>query len=339
MPQKLEPFASPSEKILGLFSLLLFTGERYSLTRLAGLLGCSKQSVLRMIEQIEHSNEAQVESWLEGGQRWFRMRTPPNRPHVALPPESIQYLVLCKELVWHMLPQAMRREIDSALHKATVLLPDMEERPRALAHVMDVSVKGAIDYTPHHAAIDALLRAIGEERVCRVTYRSARSTAPREHLYAPLRLASYREALYAMGAILDHDRPEVVKYTTPLAVQRMFDVTLTDMARPPTVCGEDACRDFGFVRGKSFRVKVKFEADVAHYVRERIWSADQRITEYRNGKLLLEFTARSDWEVVSWILGFGRGAELIGPPELKRMLRDELAALWERYGKRVKGVD
>ena len=52
MPKKLDPYASSAQKVLGLYSLLLFTGRSYSLGQLAGLFSCSKQTVLRMMEQI-----------------------------------------------------------------------------------------------------------------------------------------------------------------------------------------------------------------------------------------------------------------------------------------------
>ena len=331
MPEKLSPHSSPTEKTLGLFSLLLFTGKRYTLSQLATKLGCSKQSVMRMVDQIERSHAAGIETGIDHEKRrWYRIRAPRSRPNVALPPESIQYLVLCKELVWHLLPGSMRQEIDSTLNKTTVLLHDPEERPRALAHVMDVSVKGAIDYTPRHRDIGALLRCIGEELSCRLLYKSARSQEPREHLFAPVRLMSYREALYAMGAIMDRDNPSRVKHTAPLAVHRMSEVMPLDIPRPEIVC-EEECEGFGFVRGKLFRVKAKFEPDVAHYVRERVWSNDQEITEYKNGRLLLEFTARSELEVVSWILGFGCKARILAPRELRIRVKEEIRTMLSLY--------
>ena len=53
MAKKHNDDASPSEKILGLYGLLLFTGRKYNLSSLADKFDCSKQTILRMVKTIE----------------------------------------------------------------------------------------------------------------------------------------------------------------------------------------------------------------------------------------------------------------------------------------------
>jgi hypothetical protein len=125
----------------------LFSGKKYSLSQLAGLLRCSKQTVLRMMEHIEMSHAATVESWIEGGRKWFKVKTPGKRPQVCLNTEDIQHLVLCRDFVWHLLPQALREEISRTFAKTMALLPDMEERSGALTRLGQAHAKGVIDYT------------------------------------------------------------------------------------------------------------------------------------------------------------------------------------------------
>lgn len=50
MPAKLDQDARPDEKLLKLYSLLLFTGKEYSLTELKDKLMCSKQTIGRLVE-------------------------------------------------------------------------------------------------------------------------------------------------------------------------------------------------------------------------------------------------------------------------------------------------
>ncbi len=52
MPAKRDPYKSYGEKLIGLFVRLLFSGESHSLTELAKMLECSKQTVLRLIDNI-----------------------------------------------------------------------------------------------------------------------------------------------------------------------------------------------------------------------------------------------------------------------------------------------
>ena len=48
MPAKIDLYKSYGEKLIGLFVKLLFSGEKYSLTELAQMFSCSKQTVLRL---------------------------------------------------------------------------------------------------------------------------------------------------------------------------------------------------------------------------------------------------------------------------------------------------
>ena len=62
------------EKLISLFARLLFTREPHSLSGLARMLDCSKQTVLRLIEDIERSCKVHIEWSMEGRRRFFRLK-------------------------------------------------------------------------------------------------------------------------------------------------------------------------------------------------------------------------------------------------------------------------
>ena len=53
MPARLNPDASSSLKMLQLYSLLLFSGRKHTLSSLAERLQCSKTTIERLISEIE----------------------------------------------------------------------------------------------------------------------------------------------------------------------------------------------------------------------------------------------------------------------------------------------
>jgi len=69
--------------------------------------------------------------------------------------------------------------------------------------------------------------------------------------------------------------------------------------------------------GEPFSATVRFKPAAACYVSERTWSDDQKLTTRGDGSLELEFTATSRPEVISWVLSFGRDAELLTPADLR----------------------
>ena len=52
MPSKIDPYKSYGAKLISLFARLMFSSESHSLTDLSRMLGCSKQTVLRLLNDI-----------------------------------------------------------------------------------------------------------------------------------------------------------------------------------------------------------------------------------------------------------------------------------------------
>jgi predicted DNA-binding transcriptional regulator YafY len=331
MPPKIDQFSKPAQKILGLFGVLLFTGREYSLTGLAGMLHCSKQTVLRMMENIERSREVKIESRLsDDGQRWYRSKTPRFRPNVSLTPERIQHLVLCRDMVMHLLPKGLRDEIENTIARSTAFLPNLEDRCDAMISISKAMVKGSIDYTPHQETIEKLFQCIRNKTVCTLEYQSSTASSPKSYSFAPLRLVSYRDALYASGVkVPDEGKPEILKRLI-LCVHRIKEVipTIRTHAHEEDESDEGY---FGFMRQEPFKVRVKFAPEVAAYVSERTWSEDQVVRQLKNGKVILEFTAQSRPEVVSWVLGFGRHAQLLKPNDLREDLISLIETMLAQY--------
>lgn len=334
MPPKTDQHATPSQKILNLFSLFLFTGRKYSLTKLSNILACSKQTVLRMTDELSRTHGIKLRDWMEDGQKWYQLESS-GRPHVSLSPREIQLLGMCKELVWHLLPKGICEEVEAALNKTTVLLTDMAEKTKALDSICEVSVKGAIDYTPYQTIIEEILIAIREKKICEIVYQSPNRVEARTYQLALIKVLSYRESLYVSGfRVTEKDTPEIVHEMT-LAIHRIkgltvlnriynFDVQLEERTEKPIF--------FGIMEDEPFQVVVKFKPEAAQYVRERKWSEGQTIKEYKDGCVGLAFTAQSEPEVISWVLSFGKQAILVKPKELRKKIIEELKLMAASYG-------
>ena len=293
MPEKKDPHASPAMKVLRLYAMLLFSGRKFSLSDLARKCGCSKQTVLRMIEQINLSKWEQVDSWEDDGQRYYRAKTPQQRPNLSLDVEAIQHLLLCRDIVWHLLPPVFRHEIEETIFKTTVLLPEFGDRSEAMASLARNYSKGVIDYSKCQEILTSLLEAIQKHRICEVTYRASSSKTSNMAL-APLRLIAYRDGLYIKGRLEKALASPEGYFDPTLAVHRIISLKATDrtFARPKNRSKRNG-RTFGFMPGKAFAVKVRFKQPAACYVAERVWSDDQKLTTQRDGGLELQFTATS----------------------------------------------
>lgn len=337
MPEKKDAYSTPAMKVLRLYILLLFSGRVFSLSELARKLQCSKQTVMRMMEQISRSRLEHIETWVdESGRRFYRARTPATKPRVALDVEAIQHLLLCRDIVWHLLPPAFREEISQTIAQTTVLLPEFEKRLEADTHLARAHSKGSIDYSPFQHVLETALEAIAARRICQIRYRGQPKQKAKELLVAPLKLIAYRDGLYLKCRLERALANPEGFYDPVLAIHRIASLSLMDRVfEMPKETKKTMPAMFGFIPGQPFQVEVAFEPQAARYVAERIWSDDQKILHHRNGGLMLKFTASSRQEVISWVLSFGKQAELLAPENLRaeflRLLK-ETADIYERGG-------
>jgi predicted DNA-binding transcriptional regulator YafY len=297
VPKKQNPDATPSMKVLAVYWLLLFSGRPWSLTELADRLECAKQTVIRIMDQIDLSGYAPLDSWIgkEDGRRYYQLLKPDKKPSVALSAEDIHTLLLCRDVAWGLLPDSLRETVGRSLGHATVLLPDFGQRAQLPADAACQPPKGGVSYPDDGEVMACPLAAMRENRVCELEYRAIDADRPKVHRVAPRRLIPSQNAFYLTGWLLKD--PDTV-YQTTLAVQRIARAELTgeiyDQPWP-----SDEPQGFGIMKEEPFRVKASFEPLAACYVSERVWSQDQVLEPRDDGGVILTFTATSKPEVIS----------------------------------------
>jgi predicted DNA-binding transcriptional regulator YafY len=333
MPEKWNE-AKPAEKLLSLYSMLLVSKGELSLTELSRELDCSKQSITRLITQLEGSRFGKVLADKRGREAVYRLDRPGELPRVSLNADGLRQLALCRDFLCQLLPESMRENLDATLRQAAAFVPDGEER--GLGERLGYSLfKGRIDYTPFEDILRELVTALRERRVCVVRYKRSLSAEEREFAYAPGQLTVFHEALYVNGWVVSAAGRVLPRHDshTTLAVHRLQAVRLTrrNGARLPEI-GEPSAEAFGMMEEKPFRATIRFSAEAATYVAEREWSAGQKIVRHKDGKLTLTMNARSREELLAWILGFGGAAEVLSPAWLRVKTAEQAEILVRMYG-------
>ena len=339
MGKKWNQDAKPSEKMLSMYTMLLFTGKEASLSELSAELGCSKQAVLRLIDQLEASRFGKLLRYKRGRETIYCLDRPKRLPKISLNAEGLHQLALCRDFMLHLLPGPMRKNVDATLQQASAYVSEndipMSAQDAGLLSVGDSFSKGRIDYSPFQEILHTFIKAIREKKICAVRYKASIAKEPNSFDFAPKRLVAFRESILIHGWIVPEKTaaPALDERPYTLALQRVQKAGLTRR-------NADSLPDvgmthgvFGLLEGEPFPVRIQFAPGAATYVAEREWSADQKITLHKNGGLTLALTARSPAEVISWVLGFGEDAEIISPAWLRDDLARQIRALAVRYEK------
>lgn len=306
MPRKLDPDTTPGVKLLRMFRKLMTGGRKHFQLDLAEYLNCSPQAVMRMAQEIESVMCTNFESGIEDRKKWYRIVSSKQNT-LGLDFEELRYLNICRDLSTGILPDKVIERIDNTILNLSVL---MAEKGYSDNNKLTFFSKGRIDYTSYIGNIEKLIKAAENKLVCIVQYVASLRTEPIEHRFLPGQIVSMSNALYVLGVGLSRDMSEM-KHPTNFAVHRIKDIVLTDK-HVDIEMPEYKPEVFGLPwhELRAFRVRFK-GGKSAEYVKERIWSENQTLTDTDDGGVILELTTQSEPELQAWVRSFGEEAEIV----------------------------
>ena len=335
MPHKKNYYSSYGQKLISLFAKLLFTQKSHSLIELSRMLNCSKQTVQRLVDDIRRSYGVEIEDFMEGKRKYYRIkRLNGKTPVLDITESELNALYMCKTFAEHLMGKKLFEEAGRALEKNHATLPaDKAPSPQHFASFRS----GSIDYTPHQDTIRVLIEAMDNHKICKITYKSIMATRAKTFYIKPLKIFSHKDSVYVHACLArapgkPYSEPE---FNPLLAIQRIKKIQITDrlFEFPKNYDFDKAFKqNFGVIKEDAFEVEVEFTGWAARYVSERIWSPDQKIHK-KNGKTKLTFSASSEPELISWVLSFGDEARLRKPDTLVKQLSQKVPKLAENYSK------
>ncbi len=147
----------------------------------------------------------------------------------------------------------------------------------------------------------------------------------------PLTLVLYRRDAHFVVQFCDGPRGG------DFGIISLADVSFANLTEDPFEPPSDADR-FGLLRrawrirpeGDVKQVTVRVDAELAPWIKSRQWHHSEDVEDLPDGGLLFRVEVAGD-EVLEWILAMGEHAEVLGPPELRDVAREKLAAALARY--------
>jgi predicted DNA-binding transcriptional regulator YafY len=335
MPKKIDLDKTHAQKVILLFSKLLFSNRSYSLTELSKMLNCSKQTIQRIVDHINSSYSIIIIEEIVGNRKYYSIAKLPQRlPMVSMSESEYQTLQMCKAFTENLLGKDLFDEATRALEKSRALV-SKPKGPSSPNHFSTLR-PGSIDYTPHQETIRTIIDALDKRGVCKITYHSPDRKHPKTFEIKPLKLFSYDHGLYlhARKALSKGEKYQQPKYDPLLAVHRIKNIEITDKKYEFPIdydFDKSFNKSFGIIEAESFQVAVLFNGFAAAYVAERIWSEDQTIEKKEDGSVKLVFTTSSIPEVTAWILSFDKEATVLEPQWLRDKIKGLIRVMQRNY--------
>jgi predicted DNA-binding transcriptional regulator YafY len=315
-------------RLLNVASILYSKGSGDAgvpVTEIARLTGMTTRTVYRDIRALEEELAVPVFQARRGHygieRRFF---LPPLRLSV---PEAI-VLFLASRLI-----ARWSDEYDAAVVSAFTKLADALPQPIARHVAATMLAVGEHDPNePFTRSFSAVARGWAEGRVVELTYDpgSGQTKTTRVRPYALEPDAALR-SVYLIG----FDEPANAMRT--YKVERIRSATLTqDRYEIPDDFDPDRwlANSWGIWSSDSTppeRVRLRFDASVAHRVREAVWHRSQKLTELDDGGVELAVTVAGIIEIRPWILSWGDGVEVLEPPSLREAVAVAVRNAAARY--------
>ena len=320
-------------RLLRVASILYSAGsgdQGVPVTEIARLTGMTTRTVYRDINALD--SELGVPIFLAGRGRYGIERKyflPPL--HLSVPEAIVLFLAARLIARWS-------DEFDQAVVSAFTKLADLLPQPiaRHVAATM-LAVGSHSPNEPFTRTFSTVARAWAEGRVVEIDYRPGEGT-PRVTRVRPYFLepdAALR-SVYLIG--FDEGAGEAGAMRT-FKVERIRSATLLgDRYEIPDGFNPDRwlAHSWGIWSSDTTpteEVRLRFDASVAHRVREAVWHRSQRLVELPGGGVELTVTVAGIVEIRPWVLSWGDAVEVLAPESLRSSVADAVRAASARYGR------
>jgi len=188
------------------------------------------------------------------------------------------------------------------------------------------------DYSQKKDVIAALVDATLHQRQARIDYFSFNSKRTKAYTVDPYRMVYHHGGLYLYARAQEYGEVRT------FAVERIQKIEVLDAGFeiPADFSVSDYARAaFGIAGGKPVPVEVVVDAQMAGYIRERMWHESQELEDGTDGSVTLRMSVAPGWELKAWIKGFLPHVRVVKPASL----RDEIVRDLERAGRRLTRAD
>ena len=181
-----------------------------------------------------------------------------------------------------------------------------------------------------------LLDAVRACREVSFDYHKLTGSKPEQRTVCPYHVGQIEHGWY----LLAYDPAR--KAVRTFALQRITNLSLlkTKFVRDPRFNARDhlgggfGVWSYAGEDKRTHEVHIRFEGYAARVVAERLWHSTQAIRKLKPDGSVIEFQADLSGleEITRWVLSWGSKARVLGPPELRQRVREELAGMRKTCG-------
>jgi predicted DNA-binding transcriptional regulator YafY len=316
------------ERLLQIDSLVR-SPERQTSDRLAESLEVNERTIRSDLAFLRDRYQAPLEFNRKEG--WHYTEPTWRLPSITLSKGELFALILGARMLEAYAGTTYEKELRSSIERLSERLPEqtwIDLQQLADERVIFRSGASMVNLDPE--IWQQLLEACRTSRRVWIHYYAATRNQESERVIDPYLIHIYRAT-----------NPYIIAFCHKRQEFRWFRI---DRIKQVQILDESFERDSNFdaktylekifqheVGGQPVSVAIWFDTSAAPFIRERCWHVTQEITEHPDGSLTLYLVTLGLNDLKRWVLGYGKGAKVLEPPELVDLVKAEVEGMNQYY--------
>ena len=296
-----------------------------SVSDLAQDLNCHTRTVYRDLEALQAAGFPVYTDKVEGKNVWSLLDTAKHSIPIPFSLPELMALYFSRGMMGVLKDTVFYDSLVSLFDKIKTTLP--EEYIEYLGQIeksLAVRTKPYKQYGQLRSIIDQVSDAAIQKKYVEIDYYTMSRKTKTRRKVAPYKIWFFDGTFYLIGNCGLREDVRI------FAMDRIKSIEQTDESfeMPDDFNVDEFMKSsFGVFHGEPVRVRVWFAADIAEYIREKIWHETQNIESLPDGAIIFEAEVAGIAEIKFWILKWGAKARVIEPESLREAIRAEAEAM------------
>lgn len=303
-----------------------------SVSEIAEDLACHPRTVYRDLEALQVGGFPLYTEKKDGKNLWSLIETVKRQVPIPLSLTELMALYFSRDMMKVLKNTVFFDSLESLFNKIKSMLPT-----EAIAYLEQIEKSVAVGQTPYrpYGQFREIIGVINDALIkkCFVDmeyYTMSRKKKTRRKV-APYKIWFFDGTFYLIAYC--RTRKDIRVFV----VDRIRKIRKTDEAFeiPESFDFENFMKyRFGVFQGERTVVKVRFSAEIAGYIKEKIWHDTQTIEEKNDGSIILSVEVAGIDEIKYWIMGWGSKARVLVPASLRDEICSDAKALLQSYSEK-----
>lgn len=304
-------------------------GRYTTSAELAAEHGVTERTIRRDLEALQEAGFPLYDDRQDGRKIWKLIEGYKQRLTQTFTLAELSALYFSKNLMSFLGGAPFARDVESAFAKIQEALPQ-KSLPYLgrIQELFSARPDPWKDYSQKREVISSLIDATLHQKRARIDYFSFNSKRTKTYRIDPYRLVYWHGGLYLYARAEQYDEVRT------FAVERVEKIDVLDESFEVPAdfnVSEYGRSAFGIAGGKPEPVELVFDAEMAGYIRERVWHESQSVAEQEDGSVVLRMSVAAGWELKAWIKGFLPQVQVVKPVALREEIARELEESRKRF--------